>query len=77
MARVVVVHGIGHEWSGSALMGRDVAPALRDGVRHGSGLRLTEDEVACAFHGDVFCRQPASCPRPGRYEGAMVGAPDR
>ncbi|GGW49771.1 alpha/beta hydrolase [Streptomyces caelestis] len=54
MARVVVVHGIGHEWSGSALMGRDVAPALRDGVRQGSGLRLDEEDVACAFYGDVF-----------------------
>ncbi|MEU9167237.1 antibiotic ABC transporter ATP-binding protein [Streptomyces sp. NPDC048420] len=35
-------------------MGKDVGPALRDGVRLGSGLRLDEDDVACAFYGDVF-----------------------
>ncbi|MET7687471.1 alpha/beta hydrolase [Streptomyces sp. NPDC005483] len=54
MARVVVVHGIGHQWSGPALMVKDVGPALRDGVRLGSGLRLDADDVACAFYGDVF-----------------------
>ncbi|WLW51315.1 alpha/beta hydrolase [Streptomyces sp. YU58] len=54
MAQVVVVHGIGHQWSGPALMGQDVGPALRDGVRLGAGLRLEEDAVACAFYGDVF-----------------------
>ncbi|MGP4008360.1 antibiotic ABC transporter ATP-binding protein [Streptomyces sp. 4N124] len=54
MTRVVVVHGIGHQWSGAELMGRDAVPALRDGVRLGSGLRLDEDDVACAFYGDVF-----------------------
>jgi hypothetical protein len=60
MARVVVVQGIGHEWSGSALMGRDdVVPALHDGVRHGSGPRLTDDDVACAgaAHGVVGSRR--------------------
>ncbi|MFD5156902.1 hypothetical protein ACFWMJ_02285 [Streptomyces hawaiiensis] len=45
MARIVVVHGIGHDWSGPALMGRDVGPAPRDGVRLGS--RRSVPRSAC------------------------------
>ncbi|MER5938431.1 antibiotic ABC transporter ATP-binding protein [Streptomyces sp. NPDC001928] len=54
MARVVVVHGIGQEFLGPELMGRDVEPALRDGVRLAGGPRLEPQEVACAFYGNLY-----------------------
>ncbi|MFF4348343.1 antibiotic ABC transporter ATP-binding protein [Streptomyces sp. NPDC001530] len=57
MARVVVVHGIGQEFLGPELMGRDVGPALRDGVRLAGGPRLEPEDVACAFYGHLFFEQ--------------------
>ncbi|WP_326599151.1 antibiotic ABC transporter ATP-binding protein [Streptomyces sp. NBC_01803] len=57
MARVVVVHGIGQEFSGPELMAQRVLPALRDGIRlaTGDGGRLPgPDDVACVFYGDVY-----------------------
>jgi hypothetical protein len=54
MARVVVVHGIGQEFSGPELMGQQVGPALRDGVRLVDGPRLDASDVACAFYGNLY-----------------------
>ncbi|MFB7311147.1 antibiotic ABC transporter ATP-binding protein [Streptomyces sp. NPDC056192] len=54
MARVVVVHGIGQEFLGPESMGRDVGPALRDGVRLAGGPRLEPKDVACAFYGNLY-----------------------
>lgn len=54
MARVVVVHGIGQEFLGPESMGRDVGPALRDGVRLAGGPRLKPEDVAYAFYGDLY-----------------------
>jgi hypothetical protein len=54
MARVVLVHGIGQQYEGPELLSLRLGTALRDGVRLASGIRLTQDEVACAFYGDVF-----------------------
>ncbi|ANN17906.1 hypothetical protein SD37_21155 [Amycolatopsis orientalis] len=53
MAQVVVVHGVGQEFRGPELMCREVAPALRDGIRLGGEVALDVD-VACAFYGDLF-----------------------
>ncbi|MFD5334624.1 antibiotic ABC transporter ATP-binding protein [Streptomyces hawaiiensis] len=54
MARVVVVHGIGQEFLGPELMGQDVGPALRDGVRLAGGPRLEMGDVTCAFYGNLY-----------------------
>lgn len=63
MTRVVVVHGINNTYSGVHLMARDWTPALLDGIAiAGSAGLLTEDDIGCAFYGDVFRR-------PGRVLG--------
>lgn len=54
VARVVVVHGVGQEFSGPELMCQRVGPALRDGLRLSGGLVLGPAEVTCAFYGDLF-----------------------
>ena len=57
MVRVVVVHGIGQEFLGPESMARVVGPALRDGVRIAGGPRLTPEDVACAFYGNLFFKE--------------------
>lgn len=54
MARVVVVHGIGQEFSGPESMQLAVGAALRDGVRLAGSDRDLVGEVECAFYGHVF-----------------------
>ncbi|MER5182010.1 antibiotic ABC transporter ATP-binding protein [Streptomyces sp. NPDC002896] len=54
MARVIFVHGVGQQFSGALQVLAAVGPALRDGVQLGAGLALRDQDVACAFYGDVF-----------------------
>ncbi|MET7924182.1 antibiotic ABC transporter ATP-binding protein [Streptomyces sp. NPDC005349] len=54
MARVVVVHGIGQEFVGPESLGREVGPALRDGVRLATASRLEPEDVECAFYGNLY-----------------------
>ncbi|MFB7608988.1 antibiotic ABC transporter ATP-binding protein [Streptomyces gardneri] len=54
MAKVVVVHGIGQQFLGPAQMHREVAPALRDGVRLADGPPPAAEDIACAFYGDLY-----------------------
>jgi len=63
MARVLAVHGINNTYSAAPVMAREWVPALLGGVElaGGRGL-LSEDDIACAFYGDVFRR-------PGRVLG--------
>jgi hypothetical protein len=64
MARVVLVHGIGQQYSGEESVLADWLPALRDGLgRAEAPWRIGGDEVAAAFYGDLF--RP-----PGRRLGA-------
>lgn len=54
MPRIVGVHGIGHQFLGAPLLHRDWLPALRSGLdRVGCNLSADED-LACAFYGDLF-----------------------
>lgn len=52
MARIVVVHGIGHQYGGAATIAESCAPALRDGLTRAGTADLPD--VAWAFYGDVF-----------------------
>jgi hypothetical protein len=64
--RMVCVHGIGQQHKGEDVLRAEWVPAVRDGIRRaGAGSvagSLDDDEVACAFYGDVFRR-------PGRRLG--------
>ena len=52
MQRVVIVHGIGHQYGGAAELAASCAPALQDGMTR-AGVADTPD-IRCAFYGDVF-----------------------
>ncbi|MER5886910.1 antibiotic ABC transporter ATP-binding protein [Streptomyces sp. NPDC001941] len=54
MARIVVVHGIGQEFLGPEQMRGAAAPALRDGVRLAGAPPIPDEDVACAFYGDLY-----------------------
>jgi hypothetical protein len=55
VARVVLVHGIGSQYSGPQQMAGDWVPALLDGLGlAGAGARLDPADVGCAFYGDLF-----------------------
>ncbi|WP_338760706.1 hypothetical protein V7968_32280 [Nocardia vulneris] len=66
MARVVCVHGIGQQVSGSEVMLKDWVPALNSGLSLAGAARLTENEVVAGFYGDLFRLpgQPLSGPEP-------------
>jgi hypothetical protein len=53
MARVVVVHGIGHQFDGHDVFHRAIAPALLDGLAL-AGLGLEETCIGTVFYGDLF-----------------------
>ncbi|MEE3064946.1 MAG: GPI inositol-deacylase [Actinomycetota bacterium] len=53
MARVVGVHGIGHQWDASETLTKVWAPAMVGGVEEAGGL-LSEADVTVAFYGIVF-----------------------
>ena len=64
MARVVLVHGIGQQFSGEESVLADWLPGLLDGLkRAGAPWRPGRDDVAAGFYGDLF--RP-----PGRPLGA-------
>jgi hypothetical protein len=54
VARVVVVHGIGQEFSGPESMLATVGPAVRDGIRLADRVVPAAEDVACAFYGHLF-----------------------
>jgi hypothetical protein len=59
LARIVMVHGVGHQLGGPATCLATVTPALRDGVTLAGGPPINNDDVACGFYGDLF-RKPGS-----------------
>ncbi|UGT61808.1 hypothetical protein [Nocardia asteroides] len=66
MARVVCVHGIGQQVSGSEVLLEGWRPALNSGLVLAGADKLGEGEVAAGFHGDLFRPpgQPLSGPEP-------------
>lgn len=54
MAKIVVVHGIGQEFSGWNTMKTVVAPAVLDGVRMADRCGISLEDVDCAFYGNLF-----------------------
>jgi hypothetical protein len=54
MARIVAVHGIGQAFEGANLLCARWLPALRDGLDRAEGSPIADDDLACAFYGDLF-----------------------
>jgi hypothetical protein len=63
MARVILVHGVGYEFSGERVFSRASAPALLDGLAL-AGTVLDEAAIGAASYGDLF-----------RPAGTMAGGP--
>nr|BAJ19077.1 hypothetical protein [Streptomyces sp. SANK 62799] len=75
MARIVVVHGIAQQFKGPQTLLASIAPALRDGVTAALGAAapvLGDDEIACAFYGDVFVRPGTRATAVPAYDEADV-----
>lgn len=60
MAKIVGVHGINHELSGSHLIHHDWLPALKDGLDRVGATLESDNELRCAFYGDIFRGRPKS-----------------
>lgn len=56
MATVVVVHGIGQQYTAAELLHEPVARALRGGVQHAGYQAPDADRIAMAFYGNLFRR---------------------
>src|SRR4051812_31002246 len=53
MARIVIVHGVGHQFNGEQMVRRSWIPALQSGLQL-ANTWVEEDDVAAAFYGDLF-----------------------
>ena len=53
MARIVIVHGVGHQFSGEQVQLADWVPSLRSGIQL-AGSSLDVADIASAFYGDLF-----------------------
>jgi hypothetical protein len=54
MARVVGVHGVGHQFSGENMLRAQWLPALKDGLTQVGRQLASDDDFACAFYGHLF-----------------------
>jgi hypothetical protein len=74
MARIVLVHGAFNElWGPNELKARWL-PALRDGLWH-HDVEIDDADVAVAFYGDLFRRDPEAADDAG-WEAARAGVAD-
>ena len=72
MSKILAVHGIGHQFSGDAIVHHEWWPALIGGL-HLVGRDLKdEEELACAFYGHLF-RKPGSLATSDSYRAQDVG----
>lgn len=54
MARIIGVHGVGHQFKGENTLRDDWLPAIKDGLSR-TGRQLPSDEdFVCAFYGNLF-----------------------
>jgi hypothetical protein len=54
VARIVGIHGVDHQFAGENTVHSQWPPALKDGLSR-VGWRLdSDDDLACAFYGDLF-----------------------
>jgi hypothetical protein len=54
MAKVVGVHGVGHQFAGENTLHSQWLPALKDGLARGNRRLASDDDFACAFYGSLF-----------------------
>jgi hypothetical protein len=54
MAKIVAIHGIGQQRKGESTLRAAWLPALRDGLKRTGKEFQRDDDLVCAFYGDLF-----------------------
>lgn len=54
MARIVGVHRVGHQFGGESIVRAEWLPAIKDGLARVDRRLATDQDVECAFYGDLF-----------------------
>ena len=54
MAKIVGVHGIGHQFAGENTLRAGWLPKLKDGLDRAGRPLASDDDFACAFYGNLF-----------------------
>jgi hypothetical protein len=54
MAKIVGVHGVGHQFSGEQTLLAQWLPALKDGLARAGHQLASDADLVCAFYGDLF-----------------------
>ena len=54
MARIIGVHGVGHQYSGAQMLRANWLPALQDGLAQASQPATSTEDFDCAFYGHLF-----------------------
>lgn len=54
MAKIVGVHGVGHQFKGENTLRAEWLPALRDGLARAGHQLASDDDFLCAFYGNLF-----------------------
>lgn len=54
MARIVGVHGVGHQFAGENTLQAQWLPALKDGLARAGHQLDADSDFVCAFYGDLF-----------------------
>jgi hypothetical protein len=54
MARIVGVHGIGHQFAGAHVLRTEWLPALKDGLAQVDRVLRSDEDFTCAFYGNLF-----------------------
>jgi hypothetical protein len=76
MPRILAVHGIAQQYVGSDTLRSAWLPALRDGLSR-TGARLADDDLVCAFYGDLFRKRGTMSLRDPPYDWRDVDAAER
>ena len=62
MAKIVGIHGIGHQYQGENIVKARWLPPLKDGLLRAGVNDFSDDDFSCAFYGDLF--RPSGGPTP-------------
>ena len=76
MALIVGVHGIAQELKGENTLHQEWFPPLQDGLLRAGGIKLSEEDLFCAFYGNLFRKQGMKAVGAPPYDARDVTAED-
>lgn len=72
MASIVGVHGIGQQFKGENVLRAEWLPPLRDGLKRAGGSLPRDEDLSCAFFGDLFRPKGRKALGEPRYQASDV-----